>query len=90
MKYSDKVTAYILHYATMKGLQMKYSELIQHHASKTKTQSFLVNGDMAAMTIRIPLNLRDAVAEAAFLKGMSQSAFVRSCLIEALASGGKR
>lgn len=87
--HSDKITAYVLHYASMKGLQMKYSELVQHQASKTEIQSFLADGEMTAMTIRIPRNLRESTAEAAALRGMSQSAFVRSCLIEALTNGEK-
>ena len=37
------------------------------------------------MTLRIPDTLRDAAKEEAALRGMSFSAFVRTCMIEELA-----
>ena len=43
-----------------------------------------MGGDMAAITIRIPKNLRDAGKEAAALKGVSFSAFIRMCMIQEL------
>ena len=45
-------------------------------------------GDMASNTIRIPKNLRDAGKEAAALKGVSFSAFIRMCMIEELSKRG--
>lgn len=43
-----------------------------------------MGGDMAAITIRIPRNLRDAGKEAAALKGVSFSAFVCMCMLNEL------
>lgn len=68
---------------------MKYSDLIESGANDTDKQEFLVGGDMAAITIRIPENLRDAGKEAAALKGMSFSAFVRMCMIDELVKRGR-
>lgn len=42
------------------------------------------------MTLRIPDTLRDAAKEEAVLRGMSFSAFVRTCMIEELAEKGAR
>jgi hypothetical protein len=53
-------------------------------ANDTEKQEFLVGGDMAAITIRIPRNLRDAGKEAAALKGVSFSAFVCMCMLNEL------
>lgn len=63
---------------------MKYSDLVENGANDTYKQEFLVGGDTAAITIRIPKNLRDAGKEAAALRGMSFSAFVRMCMIDEL------
>lgn len=41
-----------------------------------------------AITIRIPKNLRDVGKEAAALKGISFSAFIRMCMIEELGKRG--
>ena len=54
---------------------MDYPELIKNNASPTEIQKYLVDGEMAAITIRIPKNLRDSAKEAAALKGMSFSAW---------------
>ncbi len=40
---------------------MKYSDLVENGATDTEKQKFLVGGDMAAITIRIPKNLRGVV-----------------------------
>lgn len=63
---------------------MDYPELIKNNASPTEIQKYLVDGEMAAITIRIPKNLRDSAKEAAALKGMSFSALVRASLIREL------
>ncbi|KXB64303.1 YlcI/YnfO family protein [Olsenella sp. DNF00959] len=68
---------------------MKYSDLVENGATDTEKQEFLVGGDMAAITIRIPENLRDAGKEAAALKGVSFSAFIRMCMIEELTKKGQ-
>lgn len=63
---------------------MKFTELIESGANKTKQHEYLVDGDQTAITIRIPSNLKDAATEAAALKGLSFSAFARLCMIEKL------
>lgn len=67
---------------------MKYSELIESEAKDSEVQTFLVDGDVVPMTIRIPSNLRDSAKEAASLRGMSLSAFVRMCMIQELSKRG--
>lgn len=51
---------------------MKYSDLVENGAADTEKQEFLVGGDMAAITIRIPENLRRAGKEAAALRDQLQ------------------
>lgn len=68
---------------------MKYSDLVENGATDTEKQEFLVGGDMSAITIRIPKNLRDAGKEAAALRGISFSAFIRMCMIEGLTKKGQ-
>ena len=63
---------------------MKYSDLVENGSTDTQKQEFLVDGGMTAITVRIPKNLRDAGKEAAALKGMSFSTYVRLCMIENL------
>ncbi|NPD30386.1 hypothetical protein HLV37_00585 [Eggerthellaceae bacterium zg-1084] len=63
---------------------MKYTDLVESGATDTEKQEFLVSGDTAAITIRIPKNLRDAGKEAARLRGVSFSAFIRTCIINEL------
>lgn len=66
---------------------MKYAELIEGGASTSQRQDFLAEGDPAPITLRVPKNLKDAAAETARLRGISFSAFVRSCTINELAGG---
>ncbi|MCR2035146.1 YlcI/YnfO family protein [Adlercreutzia mucosicola] len=63
---------------------MKFTELVDSGANKTKQHEYLVDGEQTAITIRIPSNLREAVVEAANLKGLSFSAFARMCMIDEL------
>ena len=63
---------------------MKYLELEESGASPNDKRSYLTSGDTTAITIRIPNNLKNAVAEKASLRGLSFSAYVRTCLIDAL------
>lgn len=63
---------------------MKYSELIESGATETERLGFLAEGDPTPITLRVPRNLKDAAAEAARLRGVSFSAFVRSCVINEL------
>ena len=64
--------------------EVKYSELVDSGATETELQEQLVGGDMTTITMRIPRNLKEAGAEAAALKGISFSAFIRMCMIEEL------
>lgn len=66
---------------------MKYSDLLSKSPSETEIQKHLADGDQTAITIRIPKNLKEAAVEAAELKGMSFSAYIRNCLIADLSSG---
>jgi predicted DNA binding CopG/RHH family protein len=63
---------------------MKYSELVDSGATATEIQTYLVGSENVPVTMRIPRNLRDAAKEAAALKGMSLTSFVKMCLIEKL------
>lgn len=66
---------------------MDYAELIKNDACPTDIQRYLAEGDATAITVRIPKNLRDAAKEAAAMRGMGFSAFVRMSLIEELKKG---
>lgn len=66
---------------------MDYAELIKSEACVTDIQKFLAEGEMTAITIRIPKNLRDAAKEASAMRGMGLSAFLRMCMIEELKKG---
>ena len=82
------MTAFVLHSEARQGM-MAYSDLIERGAGETEMRAYLVDGDVVPVTMRIPSNLRDSAKEAASLRGMSFSAFVRACLIDELAKGGK-
>lgn len=64
--------------------EVKYSELVNSGATETELQEQLVGGDMTIITMRIPRNLKEAGAEAAALRGISFSAFIRMYMIEEL------
>ena len=57
-----KYLANVLHSDSYGGRAMKYSDLVKNGATNTEKQEFLVGGDMAAITIRIPENLRGELA----------------------------
>ena len=61
---------------------MDYAELIKNDACATDIQKYLAEGDMTAITIRIPKNLRVST-----MRGMGFSAFLRMCMIEELTKG---
>lgn len=61
---------------------MTFSDLCGSHMDTAGKRAFLVSGPTAATTIRIPENLKNCVAEAASLRGLSFSAYVRSCLLD--------
>ena len=65
-----------------------YKELIKSNPDETEIRSFLVDGDQVSVTMRIAERLRVAGKEEAALRGMSFSAFVRTCMIEELAKKG--
>ena len=65
-----------------------YMELVGSKASETDIRRYLVEGERVSVTMRIPDTLRDAAKEEAALRGMSFSAFVRTCMIEELAKKG--
>ncbi|NEG71181.1 YlcI/YnfO family protein [Bifidobacterium ramosum] len=69
---------------------MTYSNLIEKGAGETEIRAYLVDGDTVPVTMRIPANLRDSAKEAAALRGMSFSAFVRTCIINELVKDGER
>lgn len=57
-----KYLANVLHSDSYGGRAMKYSDLVENGATNTEKQEFLVGDDMAAITIRIPENLRGKLA----------------------------
>ena len=63
---------------------MSYAELIEKSATEREIQEYLVGGDATTITLRIPGNLHETAKEAAALRGMSLSAFVRNCMIQEL------
>ena len=65
-----------------------YKEFIKFNYDETEIRSFLVNGDLVSVTLRIPDTLRDAAKKEAAQRGMNFSAFVRTCMIEELAKKG--
>lgn len=66
---------------------MSYAELLEKNAGETELRTFLIDGDVVPVTLRIPENLRDSAKEIAALRGISFSAFVRTCMINELAKG---
>ena len=77
-------TCFVLHYACDERAAMKYTDLVERGAKQTEIQTFLAEGETVPVTIRIPKNLRDSAKEAAALRGVSYSAFVRMCMIQEL------
>ena len=63
---------------------MSYAELIEKSATEREIQEYLVGGDATTITLRIPGNLHETAKEAAALRGMSLSAFVRNSMIQEL------
>mgnify|MGYP002624765637 FL=1 len=67
---------------------MKYSELVETGASPTEIQSYLRDSELVSVTIRIPRTLRDSAKEAASLKGMNFTSFIKGLMIEELSRRG--
>ncbi|RDB55451.1 hypothetical protein C1879_10475 [Paraeggerthella hongkongensis] len=63
---------------------MTYSELVKNNADETDIRGFLAEGKQVSVAFRIPENLRDSAKEAAELRGMSFSAFMRMCMMNEL------
>ena len=63
---------------------MRYAELVESNATEREIKEYLVGGDATTITLRIPGNLHETAKEAAALRGMSLSAFVRNCMIQEL------
>ena len=63
---------------------MSYNDLVKSKADETDIRSYLAEGKQVAVTFRIPENLRDSAKEAAELRGMSLSAFMRMCMMSEL------
>lgn len=71
------------------GFDMKFSELVEQGLTETEKREFLADGDMTAITFRIPRNLKEASQEEARNRGTSFSSFVRSCLMQELSKDRK-
>lgn len=69
---------------------MSYAEVLRDAVSEAELREYLVDGDAASVTVRIPSNLRDSAKEAAAMRGMSFSTFVRNCLLEELSQEVRR
>ena len=67
---------------------MRYAELVESNATEREIQEYLVGGEATMITLRIPGNLHESAKEAAALRGMSLSAFVRNCVIQELSRKG--
>ncbi|MCQ5090958.1 toxin-antitoxin system HicB family antitoxin [Slackia exigua] len=67
---------------------MRYSELVEGNATAREIQEHLTGGETTTITLRIPGNLHESAKEAASLRGMSLSAFVRNCMIQELSKKG--
>lgn len=61
--------------------------MLKSNVDETDMRMLLTTGDQVAVTIRIPESLRDAAKEAAEMRGVSFSAFVRMSMIQELAKG---
>lgn len=69
---------------------MDYADMLRGGASHTEMRECLVGREMAAVTIRIPRNLRDSAKKAASLRGTSFSALIRECMIDELVKKGEQ
>lgn len=79
---------YLLHFACWcKEDEVKYSDFVESGATQTQRMDFLSEGVPTPITLRVPRNLKEAATETARLRGVSFSAFVRSCIINELSEG---
>ena len=68
--------------------EQRFADLVVQGLSEMEQKRYLADGGPMAITLRIPKNLKQAAQEQAELKGMSFSAYVRTCLINDM-TGGK-
>ncbi|MCH4184484.1 MAG: DUF6290 family protein [Eggerthellaceae bacterium] len=66
-----------------------YKTIITEGATAAEIQAHLSEGDTVAVTVRVPLNLKEAANEYAAMNGMSFSALFRNCLINELSRKGR-
>lgn len=79
--------ANVLHSYLHGDRAIKYSNFVESGVNITEKQKFLADGDMTAITIRIPRNLRDVGKEAAALREISFSAYILMCMLYELTRG---
>ena len=65
---------------------MRHGKLLREEASLAEIRKQLTQGDVAAVALRIPVALRGAAKEAAAMKGISFSAYMRMCMLDEPAS----
>ena len=66
---------------------MKCSELVESGVTQTQRMGYLSGGEQTPITLRVPRNFKEAATEVACLRGVSFSAFIRSCIINELSEG---
>lgn len=66
---------------------MQYSDMLKNNVGETDMRMLVTSGEQVAVTIRIPEGLKDAAKEAAEMRGISFSAFIRMSMIQELAKG---
>ena len=67
--------------------KQNFADMVMGGLPITEQRRYLADGGQTPIALRIPQNLKDAAQEQAALKGMSFSAYMRSCLIEDLLRG---
>lgn len=88
MEYNCR-NAFVLHFEQFGGRMRSYADFIDGSPSETEIRSYFVDGNQVSVTLRIPDTLRDAPKAEAPLRGVSFSAFVRTCMIEELSKKGQ-
>ena len=65
-------------------MRVRYTGLLDSGATPTEIKSYLRDSELAPVTIRIPRTLRDPAKEAASLRGMNFTSFVKGLMTEEL------
>ncbi len=68
---------------------MSYSDLLKSNANVPDIRSYLTEGNQVSVAFRIPQNLRESTKQAAKLRGISSSAFMRMCMMNKMAKRGQ-